>query len=520
MLIEQRSPGEMVSAHSREPTWSIATYSQDSNIPTGIHRSSEIRRVDESATFETNQHSHIPRNSNPLIHTPKKASAIRRERHRKSPARPTHHVPTLANSKVLHCVFETPEEPCVYLKDKEIKQLSLIRSDTLVHLQPFQCDRCGKRFGKKYGLNRHVKVQPVGYCLNGEKIKEERLSTVDRMRGMKVVDAKTYEVLWEAARGDWIIDFENLSEEQQEAALNDYISRRQEPPDDKIMTPPWPQDRAPKLKSAARKLKGHLKASKKCTAVSGKDTQVMPAAPAMPPPNFNQHYFNTPSAISVKHDPEAYLSEDIQLLGFTSGGERRPSEVEYVQSTEGCGSVDSDMYSSCTSLSSLGSEPTLQTPQYSERNSYFCPLVVDPDLLSNSAQTDDPDQMEYVNVSTMYSSATPTHVNNFTQNEVEGDWVAIDIQGQSYGVSTLDPRHMTVHTPTPCCYPDYTSGENVSRRSSHIDMPTRGHCDNMEASLTADQYNGEYIAIPQYSEYQHMEDAPYPDGYGYYPHGP
>ena len=114
---------------ARDSTWSANSYTQDSKnaygISTGFHRSYEICRDDKSAIFHTSQHTKIINNRKPSIQT--KASAIQKRRFRKSPAKATHHVRNHANSKVLRCVFDTPDEPCVFLPRSGVKVLSLVR---------------------------------------------------------------------------------------------------------------------------------------------------------------------------------------------------------------------------------------------------------------------------------------------------------------------------------------------------------------------------------------------------------
>ncbi|KAF8426225.1 hypothetical protein EV426DRAFT_19542 [Tirmania nivea] len=97
------------------------------------------------------------------------------------------------------CQFQGDKCPFMITKEYGVfKNYAELKEDALRHLNPFQCDICGKRFGKRYGKGRHkekkkVKCVPAGNDKRvvwvGRKL-EEAILDLEKAKGyLKVIAA-------------------------------------------------------------------------------------------------------------------------------------------------------------------------------------------------------------------------------------------------------------------------------------------------------------------------------------------
>ena len=98
--------------------------------------------------------------------------------------------------------------------NKVFKNCAELKDDLIRHLNPFQCERCLRRFGKKYGLDRHR--EKTKRCRKGKKT-EDRVPITQAYKQalQKIQDAKKYEKIAKAAQEYFLIKseyFESKSE--------------------------------------------------------------------------------------------------------------------------------------------------------------------------------------------------------------------------------------------------------------------------------------------------------------------
>ncbi|KAF8455742.1 hypothetical protein BGX38DRAFT_1327840, partial [Terfezia claveryi] len=68
----------------------------------------------------------------------------------------------LREKKTIICQFMGNECPSMIAKGRGIlsfRNPTELKEDTLRHLSPYQCQVCGKRFGKRHAITRHGKKQ-------------------------------------------------------------------------------------------------------------------------------------------------------------------------------------------------------------------------------------------------------------------------------------------------------------------------------------------------------------------------
>ncbi|KAF8416245.1 hypothetical protein BGX38DRAFT_1284170 [Terfezia claveryi] len=57
---------------------------------------------------------------------------------------------------------------CPFMPESGFRDCAKVKEDALRHINSYQCERCGKRFGKKYRLDRHRLLKRKRLCIAGE----------------------------------------------------------------------------------------------------------------------------------------------------------------------------------------------------------------------------------------------------------------------------------------------------------------------------------------------------------------
>ncbi|RPB20367.1 hypothetical protein L211DRAFT_525267 [Terfezia boudieri ATCC MYA-4762] len=59
-------------------------------------------------------------------------------------------------------------ESCPFLPKSRFETCAKVKEDSLRHMNAYQCKNCGKRFGKKHGLDRHTAKERKRPCKAGK----------------------------------------------------------------------------------------------------------------------------------------------------------------------------------------------------------------------------------------------------------------------------------------------------------------------------------------------------------------